>query len=196
MSSPEARLSYSVRYITSRRMSWSCEPLLQKSGWSRNLTTCSSPLLADIYCNNSVHFSPLTADYTGHSHGKPVETSSGAQLNMCKPLNQIQCHNHFIYRLSTISSSQLARVYPKSHYSSMKMSNFAPTSHNMRTQLLLLIHLNKWALELHCMLVKAYDEYVFGRAQRNEWFNNCKSGNLDASNEEHSTPPNKFEDDE
>lgn len=74
------------------------------------------------------------------------------------------------------------------------MSNYVPKNHDMRTQLILLFHLKKSALESHRMLVEAYGEHALGRTQCNEWFGKFKRGDFDVRNEERGRPPKKFED--
>uniref|UniRef100_A0A6M2DL09 Putative transposase n=1 Tax=Xenopsylla cheopis TaxID=163159 RepID=A0A6M2DL09_XENCH len=74
------------------------------------------------------------------------------------------------------------------------MWGFVPTNHDLRTQLILLYHLNKNASEAHRILVEAYGELALGRTQCNEWFNKFKSGNFNVRNEERGRPPKKFAD--
>eukprot|EP00096_Caligus_rogercresseyi_P006899 TRINITY_DN23915_c0_g1_i1.p1 TRINITY_DN23915_c0_g1~~TRINITY_DN23915_c0_g1_i1.p1 ORF type:complete len:146 (-),score=2.82 TRINITY_DN23915_c0_g1_i1:208-645(-) len=76
----------------------------------------------------------------------------------------------------------------------LKMSKYVPSNYELRTQLILLFHLKKSALESHRMLVEAYGEHALGRTQCNGWFNKFKSGDFDVRNEERGKPPKKFED--
>lgn len=74
------------------------------------------------------------------------------------------------------------------------MSNYVPTNHDLRIQLILCYHLKKTAAESHRMLVEAYGEHALGETQCKVWFRKFRSGDFDVRNEERGRPPKKFED--
>lgn len=62
------------------------------------------------------------------------------------------------------------------------MSNIAPTYHDMRTKLILLLLQKKSASESIGILLDARGEQTLGHAQCNEQFNKFKSGVCDVKN--------------
>ncbi|GFX49885.1 mariner Mos1 transposase [Trichonephila clavipes] len=74
------------------------------------------------------------------------------------------------------------------------MSNFMPSYHDLRTELIFCYHLKKNAAESHQMLVEAYGGNALSRAQCYRWFEKFQNGDFDVRNEERRRPAKKFED--
>lgn len=55
----------------------------------------------------------------------------------------------------TISSLQFVKCQTIKYFSGLKMSNYAPLSQDVWTQLTLLCNQSKWALESHRMILEA-----------------------------------------
>ncbi|GFU97148.1 mariner Mos1 transposase [Trichonephila clavipes] len=74
------------------------------------------------------------------------------------------------------------------------MSNFTPSDHDLRTELIFCYHLKKNAAESHQMLVEACGGNALSRTQCCRWFKKFQNVDFDVRNEERGRPAKKFED--
>lgn len=71
------------------------------------------------------------------------------------------------------------------------MSEFVPTTRDLRGILMFCFRLQKKASEAHRMLVEAFGDNVLSERQCQEWFGRFKRGDFDVENKERGKPPKK-----
>lgn len=76
------------------------------------------------------------------------------------------------------------------------MSNFVPTTYDLRGALVFCYHLKKNAAESHRMLEEAYGTHAPSLRTCKRWFERFRDNDFDVRNEERGRPPKKFEDTE
>jgi histone-lysine N-methyltransferase SETMAR len=74
------------------------------------------------------------------------------------------------------------------------MSNFVPSTNDLRVSLVFCYHLKKNAAESQRMLVEAFGDHALSLATCKRWFQQFRDKDFDLRNEERGRPPKKFED--
>lgn len=105
----------------------------------------------------------IVSQYTRRAYLKPVPTSIGELPNMFMVPNRPKCHNFSLLIYQECSVRSWSGVTQQRIFSCSKMSNPAPTNHDMRTQFILFFPSKGIVLKSHQMIFGAYDEQAPGR---------------------------------
>ncbi|GFV42367.1 mariner Mos1 transposase [Trichonephila clavipes] len=116
--------------------------------------------------------------------------------HICKQYETVTC-DFFIASSLILMFSLHLDEFQRVHcilFTVLKMSNFMPSNHDLRTALIFCYHLKKNAAESHQMLVEAYGGNALSRAQCYRWSEKFQNGDFDMRNEECGRPAKKYED--